>query len=85
VAQSDQFLVTDMIQSEDGTFTITCFKLPASTSNSGVFYPTQASDDGYSIEPTYFYNTTVANVFGVYAGAPYTSTTTTTTTTTTTA
>jgi len=73
-----------MKQSEDGSFFIQCYKIVASTSNSGTFYPSQLNDDGYSIEPSDFYNTTMANIIGDYSGDPITSTTTTSSSTTTT-
>jgi len=73
-----------MKQSENGSFWIQCYKIVSSTSNSGTFYPSQPSDDGYSIEPSDFYNTTMANAIGDYSGGPITSTTTTTTTSSTT-
>jgi len=84
VANSDQFIITDMKQSEDGSFFIQCYKIVSSTSNSGTFYPSQLNDDGYSIEPSDFYNTTMANIIGDYSGDPITSTTTTSSSTTTT-
>ena len=77
VANSDQFRIMDMWQSERGKIHIQAYIVVSSTSETASFFPSSIEDDGYT-QGANFYNTTVANVIGSYSGDPYTSTTTTT-------
>lgn len=78
VADSDQFRIMNVQETENGRIWIKAYFVASSTSNSGTFYPSQLNDDGYT-QGANFYNTTVANMIGNYTGSAYTSTTTTTT------
>ena len=75
----------NMVETEEGKFTVEGYMEVSSTSNTGSFYPGVVSDDGYTMGAN-FYNTTLANIIGNYSGAPtatVTSTTMSSTTTTT--
>jgi len=68
-SEGTQFRIIDMEHREGGVIWIQGILVVSSSTSSGAFYPSSASDDGYTQGST-FYNDTIAIPIGDYQGSP---------------